>query len=266
MIASNRVNHSPDMPLSLPRMVISLENLSIDAPDPEGPLPRPLSLNGLQESTSTPVFHMNIVEGAPTIDPPSTPTKDEVLTARTVDLNDSQHSTVSASSHVSSVAHSPRRDRTAIEGELHKATMMDSLSHAVALALFHRHLHTKVGAPIGASVHLLEDLTKSHIRSLPERYLLTPVDDVIDHMILMHEAVAQNNFQLLVRRIAHAPPDVNRIQVTISCPDKAKVYNLISASLDRVSISTFDGEIMTSKNGIVSTQHNRTTAIFIIVN
>jgi hypothetical protein len=108
-----------------------------------------------------------------------------------------------------------------------------------------------VGLSPNSSTNDVSNLISTHFLSLPRRYALTAdVCDVVEHLHMMSICTATSPAVLCTTPNG----DLNRhlVVVTIVCVDRPKILStMIMHTLDGITLSTVDADIMTTSSGLV---------------
>eukprot|EP01041_Mallomonas_annulata_P003744 gene3744-7432_t len=144
----------------------------------------------------------------------------------------------------------PEIDEAASQRSLHQVSMAEDLKTSVVKRIINAGSHTylHLGLSTTATNQDIESCVTAHFKSLPARYALAiDVDAVVQNMRL--QATAKDTKSNAVHCCySH---DTGTSSITIACPDRPKVYNRITAALDRVASNILEADIMTSTEGVV---------------
>jgi len=110
-------------------------------------------------------------------------------------------------------------------------------------------LCVNLGLPENADIYQIRDSVTAHFASLPTRYSLSvDVEAVVQNMSLLTASQTTHCYAVCCSALS-SPPCATA--VTISCPDKPKIYNIITAALDRVASNILEADILTTTSGLV---------------
>ena len=136
---------------------------------------------------------------------------------------------------------------------LHKVTMTEDLKSEIVNTILQAkpNVLINLGMSLSAIRTEIDSFVSKHFMELPDRYALTvDADSAIQNMLLL---VTARDTKSHAVRCSISTTDPNVHSITITCPDRPKVYNRITLALDKVASNILEADIMSSTDGLVST-------------